>query len=309
LLAGCHKDTSSTIVDQNKLIYSGSDGIVMEFGKNAPPERIQAGQTFPLIVTFYNKGAEDVIGGYYLLTGETPTFSGLGSRTALQTIQGKKTLPTEGGFYLLPAVLVQSTEFKTSIYDQETLKANVHATVCYPYKTTLQAPVCIDPQNYGYETIEPSCEMGDLKFDSQGAPIAITELQPSIVTDATGGKKVQFKILFANVGKGMVLSPGYIAQGCDNSITGDAAKDIYGKVQITGSLSGTPITCDIINNAAQGTRTMSQTNPEVNFFECASDTSLLVNRRSAFTTDATFTLTYGYTETITSTIDVAGIPE
>jgi hypothetical protein len=322
LLAGCNKDPSNQLVDQNKLIYSGTDGLVIEFAKNAPPERIQAGQSFPVIVKLSNEGAEDVNvnSAYYLISGETPTFYESSFGTQPQTIpatvqgattlQGKKSLPTEGAKSILPTVTVTAKPFSTSIYDQESIKANIRATVCYLYKTTLQSNACIDPQAVGYEPIEPSCKMDIINYQDQGAPIAITSVTPNIVADSSGNKRVQFRIVFDNGGKGLVLNSDRIADGCRNpSLTEEQARTMYGEVRINGWLAGTQIDCDPTDNAysaSQGKRVMSEQNPDVNFFLCESDTSFLTNRNTAFTTDVKFELTYGYTETITHPVTIEG---
>ena len=74
------------------------------------------------------------------------------------------------------------------------------ATACYKYKTEASATVCIDPDPLSVNPEDKVCRVQNVGMGSQGAPVAVTLVEPHIARN-----RAQFKIYIANVGKGTVI--------------------------------------------------------------------------------------------------------
>ncbi len=88
----------------------------------------------------------------------------------------------------------------------ETKPSTIFATACYPYKTILDASVCIDTDVIGQRRGQKSCKIKDLELgDGQGAPLAITKVETMMLPQDEAKIKPHFIIHIKNSGDGQVI--------------------------------------------------------------------------------------------------------
>ncbi|MFH1181839.1 MAG: hypothetical protein V1702_02680 [Candidatus Woesearchaeota archaeon] len=308
LISGCGKNKGD-VLDPGKIIYSGSEGVMLEFALNAPPERVTAGQEFPILVKLTNKGAVNVVGAFLVITAESPRFETLN----YNTIIGTREEPLEGkeanyvGGMLMYEVKETAALFPTGTVDQpSSLNGVIMATVCYNYTTKFSTSACIDVEPYTLKNTVKACEMETMTLKDQGAPIAVTKIGTSVVVKGDGATKTktpQFKIFFQNLGRGLTVDPGKILSAC-SSATSDVTKDLYNVVYIKGKLGEDDLDCDIFAPGTDGKRTITD-NSDENYFLCQSSNPI-GETTGSFVTDINLTLSYGYTETISKIIKIEG---
>jgi len=196
-------------------IRTGTQGIVMNFLPNAPPNKIHVdidSNTFDVILEARNKGAypqpEDVGSiqnnfGYVFLSGYDPKIiefkTSAGSYINYlkpTTLEGKSTINPNGGLDILTFNgIVNVNNLKVEKYEPTLL-----ATSCYYYETTAGPSVCIDPNPYSVTTEKKVCQVQSVSLSNQGAPIAVTRIDEEALAGRT-----QFKITIKNVGGGDVI--------------------------------------------------------------------------------------------------------
>jgi hypothetical protein len=98
-------------------------------------------------------------------------------------------------------------------------------TTCYGYRTELAETVCIDPDTSATTLGPKACQMKDLTFSDQGAPVAIGKLETRVLPDNENAKP-QFIIYVRNVNKGEVISEYKLKQACS------AAKLAYSDIGV-----------------------------------------------------------------------------
>ena len=184
--------------------HSGSEGVVIRFLPNYPPQQIYDTQPFDVMVEVRNRGAADVNpakGNVYLSGFDPAMIPGIPTTGAqLPTIEGKTEFNPEGGY--------ETVEFKSAlralgVKEIDKYSAPLQATACYLYYTVASENVCIDPDPYSVTGERKVCTPTSVGFGTQGAPIAVT----SVDVDAAP-RTTRFKISIANVGGGVVFKPG-----------------------------------------------------------------------------------------------------
>jgi hypothetical protein len=195
-------------------VHKGTQGLVLEFDKtkNAVP----ASQPFVISGTVTNEGASHVgygnIGSgimsigiekqYLLATGERRDMTkdiALSGRNPDQLMGERKPFSVNLESLPLPGLT-------------ETVTTNVMFTLCYPYKTEASATICIDTAEQREE--RKPCTMRSIGMSGgQGAPVAVTLIEPSILP-AGNQKKAAFDITVNNVGNGNVIGKDNIYDAC-----------------------------------------------------------------------------------------------
>lgn len=223
VIAGCAPGTNTSISNVN--LKEGTEGLVLKFMDRAPPNEVQPGQKFQMIVELTNKGSYDIKRGVLVLGLEKnyiattqefedqPVYFDLEGRTLYNPIGGmyRKTIPLNAG-----ALGSQ----------QETQTTNIAVTACYPYKTQTTAQVCIDTDIYGEKQIQKACiaetiSMGTVKSKDaevpkgQGSPIAITRVEQKMLSHENDELITpEFVIHIANVGGGIPTSAKAYEDAC-----------------------------------------------------------------------------------------------
>ncbi|MFH1850530.1 MAG: hypothetical protein ABH879_10225 [archaeon] len=215
----------------------GTDGIDIEFVKDAPPDVIyDEGGTgtneIQLLAEVRNKGTftTDV---FLYLSGFDPNIIGLPSMLANTIkLEGKSIYNSEGGLAVVDfasdgrvsggaqrgSIALPSKGGKP-VVDSYSPKFTI--TACYAYETEASPVVCVDPDPYSI-THEKSCRVGEvtgLGMGGQGAPVSISGVSTEIVP----GKAI-FEIRVSNSGQGRVITKEAVTQGGSSSAPSAGAK-------------------------------------------------------------------------------------
>ncbi|MBW2993750.1 hypothetical protein KY317_04210 [Candidatus Woesearchaeota archaeon] len=195
--AGCsiRKTPDAEGVSQEK-IYSGTQGLVMTFLKNNPPDKIYDTEPLSMIVGLANKGISDLSGtrcSLYLSGYDESIIIGLPKSIACGLLEPKSTYNPEGGY----ATAEFSTDYSFLLPEGlDFLDQSFMVTACYEYKTVARPVVCIDPHLYEIGNIDRACSVQDVTLTGgQGSPVSVDRVDVNMAKN-----KVMFKIQISNKG-------------------------------------------------------------------------------------------------------------
>lgn len=254
IVVGCTSSSSFTKTKEVN-VFIGTDGLLAEFAKTAPPPRVFESSNFPILLRIRNNGAYSIdnnpnkpalIGGFLALSREkdyVPTLKleensrtysiGDDGNKARFFVDGKTTINPRGD------EIIMSYTATTGKLDpqSETKPSTVTATLCYPYQTVLSATVCIDPDVAGVRPGKKVCNVKDISFNNgQGAPIAVTKIESQMIP-AEDEIKPQFLIFVENRGKGNPVNLVGYFDACGSR--SDYEKDSWNVATVKVYKSGT----------------------------------------------------------------------
>jgi hypothetical protein len=222
LLASCGTNQQSKIVN----VYTGTQGLVAEFTKNSPPSKVFTQSAFPFGIKIRNAGTYNLksnegiiamgVEKDYIPSIKFDSGSGIyqaNENSAAFSINGKSQINQAGDEMVIAGIATTG-----KLEDQsESKNSLITATLCYPYTTTLSTTQCIDPDVIGLRPGNKVCTVKDASFSSgQGAPIAITKIEPIMAPEAdTGNIRPQFLIYVENKGTGTSVNPEKYRSVCD----------------------------------------------------------------------------------------------
>ncbi len=294
---------------------SGTQGLEFEFLKNAPPTIVFEESAFPAIVKVKNLGAYSIEAEQALLTlGVERDYTNevsvdVGGRVnsesssekikneAVFTLPGKTLVNTKGDEEIVSFTITPSRIDPQS----ETHKTSLIATLCYPYQTELIASVCIDPDPNNIRTTKKSCTVQDISYSQgQGAPVAITMVQPQIIPGKSSIKP-QFLITIENKGKGEVIKPGLYKSICRGLSTEVDTKELN-RISMRAWLSKEELTCSLREEQAiSSTSTptsegFARLQSQKQTIRCFYPDGAAIIPTDSYTTQLTVQLKYGYVE-------------
>lgn len=222
ILSGCPQGGEEE--PENIDAYTGSDGLVMAFVPDNPPDTVYlSGNSADvnMIVELWNRGATDIsstysqgLYGYLYLTGYDPSIINFGITggpfKTIDNLEGKSDFNPNGGYDTVELYGVVS-DLDKGINEY---RPNFQLTACYEYETQATPVVCVDPDPYD-QIAEKACspqETPDLA-SSQGAPVAVTSIRQE-----SSREHVQFEISLQNVGQGRIIESGAVAQICPTQL-------------------------------------------------------------------------------------------
>lgn len=238
----------------NRPLYEGGEGVIIGF-----PERnnfkLYEGDAFTVALRLENDGATHI---------EAPDYGYVSvlydpSAVSLRKVYTSVSLPRSN---LQPAPFalkgrevyvsqgeVDFPEFTFSAMNvtgnREKFQTQLNFQVCYPYETILIHDLCVESDIY-YTTATQTCQGGELRSTSQGAPIAVTLVEPSYLRN---GKFIEprFRITFQNLQDGYTLwnDTQTSAELCSQS---DFDYADFGRIQVSASLSDVPLVCGSSGN-------------------------------------------------------------
>jgi len=186
---------------QPQTYRSGTEGLRITFATNLPPFILYDTEPFSTLIEIENRGTYDVggPGDKIYISGFDPTLiQGISTYgEQIPPIEGRGPFVSQGGF--------DTVNFRgtiRSLYDKkiDKYKATILATACYTYETVASANVCIDPNPFAPTTKAKVCIPASVGLGSQGAPIAVTNVE---VEPAPG--RTRFVINVHNSGSGDVF--------------------------------------------------------------------------------------------------------
>ena len=192
--------------------FTGSQGLVLEYDEQFPASETYETDPLPVVLTLKNLGAVDVPYSKILISfAYDPLYI---NGTKIAKLQGNKLFYGRSPYY--PSGDLEVFDF----YDfrankivglREAPETQLSAQLCYEYNTTFTAQVCVDVDQFLRSGKPQSCTGEEVTSSSQGAPVAITSIEPrsSILNQGAGGVAVRpdFVLHLQNVGTGMVLGP------------------------------------------------------------------------------------------------------
>ena len=304
-------------------IRVGTEGIVINFLPNAPPEKVYVerdGESLPfdIVLKIDNKGAypqpDEGTGGTAPQHGKV-FLSGFdqniieikakdtntepkSSDLSKMALEGKSTINPNGG----QDILSFTGTIRGDNLNAEKYEPTLLATACYHYETTAGPSVCIDPNPYSTVKERKVCEVQDITLSNQGAPIAVIKIDEEALA-----KKTQFKITIKNVGNGDALKDEAAENKCNpygENIDQKISREDIDKVKLEHiKISETALDCGPFADTTEGSIKSSSggfvrlVNGE-GFVICELGYDAYSNKISAYTTPILIKLSYGYRTTV-----------
>ena len=258
ILSGCKSSGTSSRQAQlaDSEFRKGTEGVVIAFLKNAPPDKIFEETLFPIALSIKNNGATDI--GALSASSSLYTGNGylaVGTEQAYVSVipEGQFIQPIENFHGKSPLSPKGSTDVKTfeatskRIGTQsETHPSTVFVTACYPYKTSLGTSICVDTDPFGLNNRKKVCTVKDLSFSGgQGGPVAITKIEARMAPSQDTDTIVPYFILtIENRGNGEVI------RSDDNKLRDACSSNPlqytdFNRIKVTATLGGLPLTCGI----------------------------------------------------------------
>ncbi|MBI2140588.1 hypothetical protein HYU14_06710 [Candidatus Woesearchaeota archaeon] len=309
-LASCGGSRVRDQQPKEALFRTGTEGIVLKFPTNLPV-KVFEGDNVDFLLEVRNKGAfpqadettersffegRIFFGGFdteilKIKDGDTSQAidpaNGITINRGNGELDGKSPFNLDGGFIGKSInVAVLPLPPGISFYNPK-----IRAAVNYKYKTIVSQKICVDPDPRGTRIKDKPCIFTESAGSgSQGGPVAVTRIEQ----DATSGNLL-YKITVQNVGRGAVIKQELVNK---NPFSEGFAFSEINKVQIEEVKLGgivTPLACrPTVNNPI----TLIDGKGIV---ICTISTQSI---KEAFETPLTVKLSYGYTESIETPIEV-----
>lgn len=199
---GCVRRPPPSLEPELIEYHKGTDGLVMEFLQNAPPDEVWENSEFSVGIELKNKGAWPIESGSVVISGFVPDYISIEPLEKTIDLQGKSPGYPEGDYSVINFRAKNINIPKGSKEYTDSIIARAY----YDYQTDATVDVCINPFIYSYvKTRETVCEIRDISVSGgQGAPVAITSVKEKI-SPPNEGMSVEFLIEIKNVGPGEVL--------------------------------------------------------------------------------------------------------
>jgi len=202
-----------------------------------------------------------------------------------EELEGKSQYNNEGGRSLLSFdVDVKKLPSGTTVY-----KPILLFTATYRYQTIASPMVCIDPDPQSMEVREKVCTTHDVSAGSQGAPIVVSNIEQDVAGDT-----IIFKIRIRNTGNGILIPESDWNQDPDE---GYDIRDLD-EVKIRDVRVGNTRMSSCMPSIGKA---LKLTNNE-GYIQCRLDKSRIGS--NVYTSPLNIELTYGYTTSISTAIEV-----
>ena len=254
--------TAGTKKSKDIDVHIGLNGLMMEFLKNTPPQKVFEGDNFPVMIKVKNNGAYNIKDNPAVLSlgferdytksaallqgGRVKQVEGISGNAVEFTLQGRSKINPNGEEEVI------SYNLKAGKIDpqSEVHQSTIIATLCYPYETELSSTVCVDTDINNLRPGKKVCNMQDLVFNNgQGAPIAVTKIETNMMplqlseqSSASEKIKPQFLIYVENRGQGTAIKNEAVKDFCTKS---DASHENLNIVYLEAFLSGKRLNCQI----------------------------------------------------------------
>lgn len=201
-------------------VYTGTEGVTINFPKNVPPEKIFENQSFLVVAELWNKGAysfNESTGDYgvvgitydplYFTSASANSFSGaiLKYEDLPQFMVAGKGYDWPNGERLNKEVAFLKVNEIPGTRESPTVELGI--SVCYPYQTILSKEVCIDVDTYDADNNPVCTNPGTYSFSGgQGAPIAITKIEADMIPANMEEVQPTFRFTIKNMQQGVVFT-------------------------------------------------------------------------------------------------------
>ena len=264
-------------------VHTGTQGLVLKFLPQTPPQIAYSGETMDIQVEVLNKGAYTVNDGLLFFTGFDKSIVDIGYEFVdIPVIEGKAEYLVEGGKDLIVLSDLLGDEIDVSLPPGvDDYPTRIEAIACYTYKTTATIPICIDA-NPRVDTHD-ACQSSNVGGGSQGAPIAVSNVQVE-----PGYGKLRLILTLNNVGGGIVIDRDSCPFGYKYGELGN-----LGALEV--NIEGITLDCNPYPNV--------KLNDGFAKIYCHADVSELLNE-GAYKTPLTVRFEYGYKNSVSTPIEI-----
>ena len=316
IAAGCQGLQNGSIPDTSSA-FKGTEGLKISFFEGAPPESVLAGSIMNVALLLENKGAASIdcknegCGNFLVFAKEPIQFleeNGLEKavKESEGLLSGKESYASGGrAAYAVGKTIMVSPDTKSTT-------ALVFAAACYPYETKLTTRVCIPTAPYTVPEEKRVCKLEELRFQSQGAPVAIRKIVQNKFLTIENNKetvKPNLRVYVENAGKGIVLdsTPEALAKACTNTELGKEETKIVSIINVeSAEVSGVQLEC---NSGRPFTLTGKN---DKDFIECVAAQGQGFKREefdNNFVATLSIKLRYGYQTAASTEVEIQGIKE
>ncbi|MCX6710147.1 MAG: hypothetical protein NTV63_04330 [Candidatus Woesearchaeota archaeon] len=269
--------------------FQGSEGLIVSFVKNSPPEKVYSSSSFPVVVSLENQGALDIKRGILVIGVEDfgeKSIAG-GKDIIYFNLYGKNTSKAFGGEKDVKSFTLKAPEIESKS-EQE---SSVSIKTCYPYDTFAQLSLCLDTGINDESDEKKPCEMQEsISLSEQGAPVAVSLVEIGKLFSDEKSLKFAFTIHVRNVGIGYPVSEDSVEKFCSSEKFNEKTdRASFGKASVKAYLAGKELTCT--------PRTSVDLSSGEDFVTCYTESMPV--KSNAYSTVLNIKLEYGYVEIIT----------
>ena len=291
----------------------GSDALKMEFEENLPPESVYEGTTTPLSIHLSNEGAEAIRNGVLVIISDERLLSlpqgiSIDGVTVSAEALNKASFDLDGRSISNPiggkAFLSGTLQVKDIGAQREELATRLTVQSCYTYRTFARRSVCLDTDVYKQVQLAKACEMEDVSAGTQGAPVAVSDIEVQVTPHPTNPRKVVPRFVFKvqNVGDGEVLSAGLYKEACSSSGSADF-NEVRLIARMPSERGSERLTCSPSLSDQATDIGLVKLKAKQNAVRCSLDEGIDAER-GAYTVLLEVELDYGYTQTITRELTI-----
>lgn len=237
--------------------YVGSNGLVVSFMRDAPPDIVYSGLPYKIALHITNDGALDVTNA--VLVVGVDDFDGskiVGSSSSTFNIKGKKST-----HFFRGETVYKMFDVRSPSIDSVSTDVLPHYILCYPYSTKAQIGVCVNTNPYSSQ--DRGCHfVPSFEVQPQGAPVDVVKVQETPIPSSGNDVKMRFTITISNLGKGIVTSQSKYKDLCT---LGKINYEDLGFVDISAKLGSKLLDC------SPSRVRISSTNNRIAVFSCTSD--------------------------------------
>jgi len=298
ITTGCRPGTSNSPQNTGDgfVAKSNNKGLVISFQPGMPHSEYYENEVIPVEVLVKNEGDYNI--EYGGLERESKLFLSGFDTNILQNFQREIILPEmEGmgtdGYGYSAYQNFGSGKIKRNVLNKQMTELNptIRVGVCYPYKTTGYAEVCINPDIYGERRREGDCTPSSTKVFSGNAPVKISGVTERFLAYENGKLNVRFDITISNVGGGNVWdvrNRNYFFD-CGEYMSREDHRKAQNKVRIDKiSVSSIEFTCN------EATSNIIELMGNSKTFTCKG----WIPAVESYTTQMQMEFSYGYSDTI-----------
>lgn len=307
LIMGCEGGPSGSDIILD--VHKGLDALIMGFLENAPPDEVYENGLIPVYVKLENKGAFDISDGYLALGYEKdymsmyswqiegPVINTISDDLVQFSLKGKSYINIDGDSGIVSLKL----KAKRIEEQSERHRSTILITGCYRYETEVEDTVCIDTDIYDLRKRDKACMVRDLSLKSQGAPVAVDEIEVKMLPHMDENKiKPQFIIHAENKGGGEVIRKESIKDACSAA---PLSFEDYNRIAVRAFLSDKELDCDLISDSNIGYMRLKE---KEDYIRCVLEEGIS-EEKGTYSTTLKVVLDYGYTHSISKDMTIKKI--
>lgn len=238
LLSGCNLSMFNGNKVNEQDFRIGNEGITISFLPNAPPTEIYEENPFSIGILLKNEGAHETRNGIASFSIEDEYVEIQNPENSIRFNLKGKSVSMPSGEQETKFIKANTKKIEGQSQERESV---IIASLCYPYKTIVDASVCVDTDLYGLREMQKACYVRDISLSTQGAPVAVTKIEPKMLPAENDDYiRPQFIISVKNVNNGDIIRKEKVDDACSSSSIGI---DDLNVIKVKAELSGQRLEC------------------------------------------------------------------